>query len=72
MTVDVELLLVPLQTDADWRTLVTRVISQEPVVAVEQLVRHARSLRATAALVESPYIDRDYSAEYRFFHGQLF
>lgn len=62
----------PLATEDDWSGL-ERTIGGEPGQrAVAELIAHLRRLGAKSYLLEKPYIDRDYSAEYQTFYAQTF
>lgn len=60
-----------LETNSDWATLaeVLGGNDQRPVLSI---IRHLITIGAKSYLVESRYIDRDYSADYRRFYAQTF
>ncbi len=60
----------PLEQDADWQQLVSQLGGASAVVA--SVIHHLKGLNAKSYLIETPYIDRDYSSDYRFFYAQTF
>ena len=60
-----------LRTDADWNGLAHVLGDGHPDV-VQNTIRHLRILRAKSYVLEEPYIDRDYSADYLEFYARTF
>lgn len=60
-----------LETSADWATL-AGVLGGADQRPVQSIIRHLITVGAKSYLVESRYIDRDYSADYRRFYAQTF
>ena len=60
-----------LETDADWNGLAHVLGDGHPDV-VQNTIRHLRILRAKSYILEDPYIDRDYSADYLEFYARTF
>jgi len=59
-----------LKNEADWKQL--SVVLGEASDVVSCVIRHLMLSRVTSYLIETPYIDRDYSSDYRFFYAQTF
>ena len=60
-----------LDTDADWALLAHALGDGHPSV-VDSTTRHLRVLGAKSYVLEDPYIDRDYSADYLHFYARTF
>ena len=60
-----------LETDADWNGLAHVLGDGHPDV-VQNTIRHLQILRAKSYVLEEPYIDRDYSADYLEFYARTF
>ena len=60
-----------LDTDADWEDLAHMLGDGHPEV-VRNTIRHLRILGVKSYVVEDPYIDRDYSADYLHFYARTF
>ena len=60
-----------LDTDADWDAL-AQVLSDGHPEIVSSTIRHLRVLGVKSYVVEDPYIDRDYSADYLHFYARTF
>ena len=61
----------PLDTDVDWENLAHELGNGHPE-AVYSTMRHLRLLGVKSYVVEDPYIDRDYSADYLQFYARTF
>jgi hypothetical protein len=59
-----------LDKEADWKQLAD--LLGGPTKVVNSVVHHLLNLKVTSYLLESQYIDRDYSSDYRFFYAQTF
>src|ERR1700681_3833580 len=60
----------PLTQEADWQQLASLLGDPSPVV--KSVIHHLMLLNVKSYLIEAPYIDRDYSSDYRFFYAQTF
>jgi hypothetical protein len=60
-----------LENSADWATL-GEVLGGADQRPVQSIIRHLITIGAKSYLIESRYIDRDYSADYRRFYAQTF
>ncbi|MGY3478419.1 hypothetical protein [Bradyrhizobium ottawaense] len=60
----------PLAHPTDWQQLAS--LLGGPSNVVNSVIHHLMLSNATSYLIESPYIDRDYSADYRYFYAQTF
>lgn len=66
-----EFLIGSLTNPSDWKSLADTLGGQnEPVV--QSIIRHLITINVSFYLVESHYIDRDYSSDYRRFYAQTF
>ena len=61
----------PLARERDW-TRLTAELGDENLDVVQNTVRHLRVLDAKSYVIEKPYIDRDYSADYAYFYARTF
>ena len=61
----------PLDSQAAWSRLAD-VLGGWGLVVVRNTIRHLRVLDAKSYVVEDPYIDRDYSADYLHFYARTF
>ena len=61
----------PLDSDAAWSHL-ARVLGGKNLDVVQNTIRHLRVLDAKSYVLEDPYIDRDYSADYLHFYARTF
>ena len=61
----------PLDSPKAWARL-TRVLGGGSLDIVRNTVRHLRVLKAKSYVIEDPYIDRDYSADYSQFYAGTF
>ncbi len=61
----------PLDSPEDW-TRLTRLLGGSTLGVVNNTVRHLRVLHAKSYVLEDPYIDRDYSADYAQFYARTF
>ena len=61
----------PLDNTAAWSRL-ARVLGGEDLDVVRNTIRHLRVLNAKCYVLEDPYIDRDYSADYARFYALTF
>ena len=61
----------PLDSEQDWTNLTAELI-REDLDVVQNTIRHLRVLDAKSYVVEKPYIDRDYSADYVYFYARTF
>lgn len=68
MTVDY--LIGQLENESDWKALAEHLGGGQRVVL--SIIRHLMTIGAKSYLVESLYIDRDYSSDYRRFYAQTF
>jgi hypothetical protein len=59
-----------LDKEADWKQLAA--LLGGPTTVVSSVIHHLMHLKATSYLLESRYIDRDYSSDYRLFYAQTF
>ena len=59
-----------LENEADWKQLA--VLLGGPSKVVNSVIHHLMNLRVKSYLLESQYIDRDYSSDYRYFYAQTF
>jgi hypothetical protein len=59
-----------LDKEADWKQLAG--LLGGPTKVVTSVIHHLMNLKVTSYLLESQYIDRDYSSDYRFFYAQTF
>jgi hypothetical protein len=59
-----------LKNQADWKQLGTLLGGASSVVS--SVIRHLMLSNVVSYLIETPYIDRDYSSDYRFFYAQTF
>ena len=59
-----------LKNEADWKELSVLLGGASDVVNC--IIRHLMLSHVVSYLVENPYIDRDYSSDYRFFYAQTF
>src|SRR5712691_11302943 len=59
-----------LDREEDWKQLAA--LLGGPTKVVNSVVHHLINLGVTSYLLESQYIDRDYSSDYRFFYAQTF
>src|SRR5712691_5246309 len=66
-----DLLTGQLNTDQDWTGLAHELGSADKRV-VQSVIRHLITVGATSYLIETRYIDRDYSSDYRRFYAQTF
>ena len=67
---DVSFKIGPLTQEADWQQLASLLGGVSPVV--KSVIHHLMLLNVNSYLIEAPYIDRDYSSDYRFFYAQTF
>jgi hypothetical protein len=68
---DVEYLIGNLASDDDWTVLAENLGGADHRV-VHSIIRHLITINARSYLIESRYIDRDYSSDYRRFYAQTF
>ena len=68
---DVEYVVGQLDSDAAWRQL-DQNLGGEEIPVVCSVIRHLRLIGAVCYVLESHYIDRDYSADYLRFYAQTF
>ncbi len=61
----------PLDSQVAWLRL-TQVLGGEDLDVVRNTIRHLRVLNAESYVLEDPYIDRDYSADYAQFYARTF
>ena len=61
----------PLNSSAAWSRLMS-VLGGADLDVVRNTIRHLRVLNAKSYVLEDPYIDRDYSADYAQFYGLTF
>ena len=61
----------PLVRQRDWTRLTTE-LGDKNLDVVQNTVRHIRVLDVKSYVVEKPYIDRDYSADYVYFYARTF
>ncbi len=61
----------PLDSNAAWSRL-ARVLGGAGLDVVRNTIRHLRVLNARCYVLEDPYIDRDYSADYAQFYALTF
>jgi hypothetical protein len=66
----VEFQIGALHNEADWKQLAE--LLGGPTKVVTSVIHHLMNLKVTSYLLESQYIDRDYSSDYRFFYAQTF
>jgi hypothetical protein len=59
-----------LKNEADWKQLGSLLGGASGVVS--SVIRNLILSKVVSYLIESPYIDRDYSSDYRFFYAQTF
>jgi hypothetical protein len=59
-----------LNKEADWKQLAG--FLGGPTKVVNSVIHHLMNLKVTSYLLESQYIDRDYSSDYRYFYAQTF
>lgn len=59
-----------IKSEADWKPLAEELGGIGNVVS--SVIRHLINLNVTSYLIESRYIDRDYSSDYRLFYAQTF
>jgi hypothetical protein len=69
MNVDFEIGV--LHSTADW-TALADLLGGHQFRVVASVIRHLKIINTTSYLIESRYIDRDYSADYRSFYAQTF
>ena len=69
MNVDFE--IAKLKTKDDWGALAELLGGPQSRVA-QNIIRHLITIRVSSYLLETRYIDRDYSADYRSFYAQTF
>jgi len=67
---NVDYLVGQLKTESDWKTLAGCLGGNHRVVA--SIIRHLMVIGTKSYLIESRYIDRDYSSDYRRFYAQTF
>jgi len=60
-----------LDTNEDWARL-AEILGGAVIRVVPSIIRHLITINAKSYLVEAPYIDRDYSSDYRQFYSQTF
>jgi hypothetical protein len=60
----------PLEAEADWKQLAA--LLGGPAKVVNSVIHHLMNLKVNSYLLESQYIDRDYSSDYRYFYAQMF
>lgn len=68
---NVDFLTGKLETDPDWAGLADRLGGAGNRV-VQSVIRHLITVGVTSYLIETRYIDRDYSSDYRRFYAQTF
>ena len=61
----------PLVRKRDWTRLMAE-LGDKGLAVVQNTVRHLRVLDAKSYVIEKPYIDRDYSADYVYFYARTF
>ena len=61
----------PLDGQHDWAGLAAE-FGGDDLDVVRNTIRHIRVLDAKSYVIEEPYIDRDYSADYEYFHARTF
>ena len=61
----------PLDSPESWLDL-ARLLSGEALDVVRNTIRHLRVLNANSYVLEDPYIDQDYSADYSQFYARTF
>ena len=59
----------PLVRQRDWTRLMAE-LGDKGLAVVQNTVRHLRVLDAKSYVIEKPYIDRDYSADYVYFYAR--
>jgi hypothetical protein len=69
MNVDFE--IGTLRTDDDWAAL-AEILGGPYFRVVQSIIRHLKAITTSSYLIESRYIDRDYSSDYRSFYAQTF
>lgn len=67
---NVDYLVGQLKNRGDWKTLAGQLGGSNRVVG--SIIRHLMTIGAKSYLIESLYIDRDYSSDYRHFYAQTF
>jgi hypothetical protein len=67
---NVDFKIAPLIQNADWKGLAQVLGGPSPVV--NNVIRHLIATNVTSYLLETRYIDRDYSSDYRRFYSQTF
>src|SRR6266478_3043356 len=67
---NVDYLVGQLKDENDWKTLAGCLGGSHRVVA--SIIRHLMVIGAKSYLIETRYIDRDYSSDYRRFYAQTF
>ena len=67
---NVDFKIAPLKSEEDWKGLAQ--ILGGPNRVVNSLVRHLITIKVCSYLLETRYIDRDYSSDYRRFYAQTF
>lgn len=61
----------PLTSDSEWGAI-RAAISTRSIPAVVGVINHLRSAGAVFAIIESEYLDRDYTAEFGAFYSKVF
>lgn len=67
---NVDFKIAQLDSPEDWAGLAETLGGSSPVVL--SIIRHLRAVQTRSYLLETRYIDRDYSADYRRFYSQTF
>ncbi len=68
---NVEYIVRQLDNDAAWAEL-SSILGGDHILVVRGVVRHLRTINAACYVLESRYIDRDYSSDYLRFYAQTF